>query len=306
MPPSLVPPSLMPPSLMPPSVLPPSQVAPTALPPSVAADTTTEQLAQRIRTLAVRLVHAAKASHIGSCLSMADILAVLYGGLLRVDPADPTWEERDRFILSKGHAAAILYSTLAEVGFFAPEELDTYCVAGSRLTGHVSHHVPGVEISTGSLGHGLSFGCGMALAAHRGRSPWRVFVLLSDGELDEGSNWEPILFAAHHGLENLVAVVDYNKIQSFGSVEEVLGLEPLQDKWTAFGWGVREVDGHDHQQIKSALAQIPFVPGRPSVLIAHTVKGKGVGFMENSLAWHYKSPSDEQLAQAINELGCKR
>jgi transketolase len=272
---------------------------------TLATTAATEQLALSIRARALRLVHAAKASHIGSCLSMADLLAVLYGDVLRVDPTAPDWDQRDRFILSKGHAAAILYATLAERGFFAAEELDQYCRPGSRLTGHASHHVPGVEVSTGSLGHGLSIGCGMALAGHRDARSYRVFVLLSDGELDEGSNWEPILFAAHHRLDNLVAIVDYNKIQSFGSVEEVLGLEPLGAKWNAFGWASQGIDGHDHRQIQAALQRVPFVPGCPSVVIAHTVKGKGIGFMENNLAWHYKSPNDEQLAQALAELGCE-
>lgn len=263
----------------------------------------TEELARAIRASALRMVHAANASHIGTCLSAADLLAVLYGGVLRVDPARPDWPERDRFILSKGHGGAILYAVLAERGFFPPAWLDTYCRDGSRLGGHITHHgVPGVEVSTGSLGHGLPIGCGMALAGRRGGQPQRVFVMLSDGELDEGSNWEAILFAPQHGLDNLVAVVDYNKIQSFGAVKEVLDLDPLADKWRAFRWAVREVDGHDHREIGGALARVPFEPGRPSVIIAHTVKGKGVSFMEDQLAWHYKSPDAEQLARALAEL----
>ena len=181
----------------------------------------TQALAKAIRVDALQMVHRASASHIGSSLSMVDLLAVLYGGVLRVDPARPDWPERDRFVLSKGHAAAAGYATLAEAGFFPIEWLDTYCQDGSKLPGHLTRGVPGVELSTGSLGHGLPVGAGMALAARADGSPARVFVLLSDGELDEGSNWEAILFAAHHGLENLVAIVDYNKIQSFGSVAEV-------------------------------------------------------------------------------------
>jgi len=271
-----------------------------------AVTSSTQRLAQRIRARALRLVHAANASHIGSCLSIADILAVLYGEVLRIDPADPDWAGRDRFILSKGHAAAILYATLAERGFIDADELEQYCRAGARLTGHVNHHVPGVEVSTGSLGHGLSIGCGMALAGRREGQSHRVIALLSDGELDEGSNWEPILFAAHHQLDNLVAVVDYNKIQSFGSVEAVLALEPLAAKWSAFGWAAREIDGHDHLQIQAAFQQIPWVRGRPSAVIAHTVKGKGIGFMEHDLAWHYRSPNDQQLAHALAELGCEQ
>ena len=266
-------------------------------------DTAAKKLAAAIRADALRMVYKSGASHIGTCLSMADLLAVLYSGVLRVDPVDPYWSGRDRFILSKGHGAAIMYAVLAEKGFFAKEWLDTYCQDGSELTGHIHHTVPGVEVSTGSLGHGLSIGCGMALAAKRGNQKWRVFVMLSDGELDEGSNWEPILFAPHHGLDNLIAIVDKNRIQSFGHVKDILDLEPLAEKWRAFGWAVREVDGHDMQQIQDAFASVPFEQDKPSVIIAHTIKGKGVSFMEDTLAWHYKSPTEEQLAQALKELG---
>jgi transketolase len=262
-------------------------------------------LARRVRSQALRMVHQAKASHIGSCLSMADLLAVLYGGVLRVDPGRPDWEDRDRFLLSKGHAAAALYAILAECGFFPVAWLDSYCRDGSRLGGHATHHhVPGVEVSSGSLGHGLSFACGMALAGQRDGRPYRAFALLSDGECDEGSVWEAILFAPHQRLDNLIALVDYNKIQSFGSVKEVLDLEPFAAKWRAFGWSVREIDGHDHAQIHAALTAVPFEAGRPSVLIAHTVKGRGVSFMEDKLEWHYRSPDAGQLARAIGELGC--
>lgn len=262
-----------------------------------------ETLSAIIRRHALRMVHRANASHIGTCLSMADLLAVLYACILRYRADEPQWPDRDRFILSKGHGAAILYAVLAECGFFPVAWLDDYARDGSPLLGHVSHHVPGVELSTGSLGHGLSVGCGMALAGKREGRPYRVFVLLSDGELDEGANWEAILFAPHHRLDNLVAIVDYNKIQSFGSVKEVLDLDPLADKWRAFRWAVREIDGHDYAQIEAALAAVPFEPGKPSVVIAHTVKGKGVSFMEGQLAWHYRSPNAEQLAQALRELG---
>lgn len=265
-----------------------------------------QAFAGAIRAHALRMVHRAKASHIGTCLSMADLLAVLYSRVLRVDPARPEHPGRDRFILSKGHGAAIVYATLAERGFFPVEWLQTYCQDDAKLAGHITHHgVPGVEVSTGSLGHGLPIGCGMALAGKRPRSgeqAFNVFVLLSDGELDEGSNWEAILFAPQHRLDNLVALVDYNKIQSFGSVKDVLDLDPLADKWRAFRWAVREVDGHDHEQIHDALSSAPFEPGKPSVVIAHTVKGQGVPFMENQLLWHYRSPGDEQLAQALQDL----
>ncbi len=265
---------------------------------------TTKELARTIRAHALRMTHQSNASHIGTCLSMADLLAVLYSETLRLDPVRPDWPERDRFILSKGHGAAILYAVLAERGFFPQEWLDTYYQNGSTLGGHTtSHGVPGVEVSTGSLGHGLPIGCGMALANKRENKLCRVFVMLSDGELDEGSNWEAILFAPQHQLDNLVAIVDYNKIQSFGAVSEVMELAPLADKWRAFRWAVREVDGHNYEQIESVLNDVPFEPGKPSVVIAHTVKGKGVSFMENQLTWHYRSPNAEQLAQALAELG---
>lgn len=260
-------------------------------------------LATQIRAHALKMVHRARSSHIGGSLSMADLLAVLYGGVLRVDPSQPSWPDRDRFILSKGHAVAAFYAALAERGFFPLEWLDTFYQDGSHLLGHSTYGVPGVEASTGSLGHGLSIGCGMALASKRDERPYRVFVLLGDGECDEGSTWEAVLFAPHHQLDNLVAIVDYNKIQSLGTVREVLDLEPLAEKWQAFGWAVREIDGHDFTQIESALQSVPFESGQPSCVITHTVKGKGVSFMENMLVWHYRHPSDEELRQALAELG---
>ncbi|HEX8890112.1 MAG TPA: transketolase [Pyrinomonadaceae bacterium] len=263
-----------------------------------------KELARTIRAHTLRMVHKAKASHVGTCLSMADLLAALYGRILKVNPLAPHWPERDRFILSKGHGAAIVYAALAERGFFPKEWLETYCEDGSHLCGHIMHSgVPGVEASTGSLGHGLSIGCGMALAGKRAHEETRVFVMLSDGELDEGSVWEAALFAPHHHLDNLTVIVDYNKIQSFGSVQNVLGLEPLADKWRAFGWAVREINGHDYDEIIDALSHLPFERDKPTAIIAHTIKGKGVSFMEGELAWHYKSPNDEQLAEALNGLG---
>lgn len=264
-----------------------------------------EALARRIRGHTLRMVHRAKASHVGSCFSMTDLLAVLYGAILRIDPANPQAPDRDRFLLSKGHGAAAIYATLAECGFFPTAWLDTYCQDGTRLAGHITHDgVPGVEVSSGSLGHGLSCACGMALAGQRDGRPYRVFCLLSDGECDEGSIWEAALFAPHHRLDNLVAVVDYNKIQSFGTVKEVLDLEPFAEKWRAFGWAVREVDGHDIDAVLATLRAVPFEPGRPSCVVAHTVKGKGVGFMEGKLEWHYRSPDAAQLGTALAELGC--
>lgn len=260
------------------------------------------ELTDRVRAHVVRMIVKAKASHVGSALSMVDLLAALYGRWLRVDPSRPDDPDRDRLIVSKGHAAAAQYAVLAECGFFPIAELDDYGRDGARLTGHVSHHVPGVELSTGSLGHGLPVGCGLALAAQRQGRPFRVAVLLSDGELDEGSNWEAILFAGHHRLTRLTALVDYNKIQSFGATKDILDLEPLVDKWRAFGWHVAEVDGHDVDAIGAALDADG--GGRPRVIVAHTVKGKGIATMENTLASHYKTPDAKQLADALAALGC--
>lgn len=272
--------------------------SPTGLPP--AGDSVALACAARADVL--RMVHRARASHVGSCYSIADILAVLYARVLRRRPGEPRWPDRDRYILSKGHAAAMVYATLANVGILPRSELDTYGADGSLYMTHVSHKIAGVEFSSGSLGHGLPFGVGKALAGQRQARPWRVFVQLSDGEMDEGSNWEALMFAAHHRLDNLVAVIDYNKLQSLTSISNTLGLEPLVDKLTAFGWHVREVDGHDHEALTDTLGTVPWTPGKPSLLVAHTTKGKGVSFMEGQVAWHYKSPNDEQLAAGLAEL----
>jgi transketolase len=259
----------------------------------------TEMLARNVRRNALRMVHQAKASHIASALSIADILAVLYGKVLRFDPQCTSMASRDRFILSKGHACVAVYATLAEVGILPQEQLQTYGDDFSWLMNHISHKVPGVEFSTGSLGHGLPFGVGKALAAKAGGENWRTFVVLSDGEMDEGSNWEALMFAAHHQLSNLTAVIDYNKLQSLDSVVNTLGLEPLVDKLTAFGAAVHEVDGHNHLDL---LRTFEAHTDRPKVVVAHTTKGKGVSFMENQVAWHYKNPSKELLERALAEL----
>lgn len=260
-------------------------------------------LAKKIRVHLLKMISGSKASHVGTGLSMADLLAVLYGGILRIAPSNPGWAERDRFILSKGHGCAAAYAILAELGFFPLEWLDTYYRDEGRLAGHMTHKgVPGVEVSTGSLGHGLSIACGMALVGKRDHRTYRVFTLLSDGECDEGSTWEAVLFAGHHHLDNLMAIVDYNKIQSLGRVEQVLDLEPFAGKWKSFGWAVREIDGHSVSKIYKALSRMPFEPGKPSCLIAHTVKGKGVSFMEDKLLWHYRSPSPDELRRALEEI----
>lgn len=263
----------------------------------------TTELAKRIRIEALRMTSRGGGSHIGAVFSVADIMAVLYGSVLRVRPNQPDWDGRDRFILSKGHAGASVYVALAETGFFPKEKLDGYYLDGSDLSGHVSHKgVPGVELSTGSLGHGLSVSAGRAYAGKQTGKDFRVFCLLSDGECDEGSNWEAILFAGHHGLDNLVAIVDYNKIQSLAPVAETLRLEPFADKWRAFGWSVVEAEGHNHEALKKALIDIPNEHGKPTVLIAHTTKGKGVSFMENQVLWHYRVARGEEFDAAMKEL----
>jgi len=267
------------------------------------SDIDTRALAHRIRRHAVEMTSRGKSSHVGSVLSIADIMAVLYGRVLRVDPKRPKWPDRDRFILSKGHAGAGVYAALAESGFFPREELRNHYRNGSIFSGHVSHKgVPGVEISTGSLGHGLGVGVGMALAGKRAGKSWRVFVVKSDGECDEGSVWEAAMFAAHHRIDNLVAIIDYNKIQSLASVADTLALEPFRTKWESFGWRVTEVDGHDHGQLFDALDAVPTERGKPSAVIAHTTKGKGVSFMENAVLWHYRNAQGDELAAAIAEL----
>jgi transketolase len=249
------------------------------------------------------MTSAGGSSHIGSVLSMADIVAVLYGAVLNIDPRQPRAPKRDRFILSKGHAGAGVYAALAECGFFDIEKLKGHYQNGSDLSGHVSHKgIPGVEFSTGSLGHGLSVAAGMAFAARLDGSSHRVVALLSDGECDEGSNWEAILFAGHHKLGHLIAIVDYNKIQSLKPVSETIGLEPFAAKWRAFGWQVREIDGHDHDSIIDGLRPTAGPVDPPLVVIAHTTKGKGVSFMENSVLWHYRTARDAEFDAALAEL----
>ncbi|MFT4634804.1 MAG: transketolase [Chitinophagales bacterium] len=260
----------------------------------------TRQLAMKIRAHALCMVHQAGASHIGSALSICDIVSVLYGQVMQYDPRDPEWSDRDRFILSKGHACVAIYAVLAETGFIPFDDLSTYGQDNSFLMNHISHKIDGVEFSTGALGHGLSFGVGKALSARISQEKWRTFVLLSDGEMDEGSNWEALMFAAHHKLENLTCIIDYNKLQSLQSVALTLNLEPLAEKLSAFGCAVVTVDGHSHTELERALSST--TKNRPTVVIANTVKGKGVSFMENQVAWHYKSPNQEELHQALTEI----
>ncbi|MGB3441005.1 MAG: transketolase [Actinophytocola sp.] len=240
-------------------------------------------------------------THIGGALSAVDILVALYREVLRVRPAEPDWPDRDHFILSKGHASAALYATLAECGFFPVEELATYGSADGRLMAHPTPAVPGVEFATGSLGHGLGLGAGLALAAKRAGSDKRVFVLVGDGELQEGSVWEAVMSAAHHGLDNLTAIVDRNRLQISGSTEDRMGLEPLGDKWRAFGWQCSEVDGHDFGELVPAL-RTPPPAGKPAVLIADTVKGQGVRHLQHRKQSHFARLGPEAYQRAVTAL----
>ncbi|WP_408967372.1 transketolase [Oryzomonas sp.] len=250
------------------------------------------------------MAHYSKASHVGSCLSIAEILYTLYFRILRVDPGNPNLANRDIFILSKGHGSAALYATLAERGFYPKAYLDKYYIDGGLLPGHLDKEaVPGVEVSSGSLGHGLSIGIGMAIARRTALDSGRVFVLLGDGECNEGSVWEAAMLAGTLKLENLTAIVDFNKLQSFGKTNEVIDQRNMAARWAAFGWDAHDVEGHD----VAALEQVFSAPQQgPKMIVAHTVKGKSVSFMEDRLEWHYKSPNDEQYVQAIKELEGKK
>ncbi len=268
-----------------------------------------EVLAWLIRRNALEMTHISRGSHIGSVFSVAEIIAVLYSGVLNVDPRNPRKPDRDRLILSKGHAGSAVYAALAETGFFPVEQLKTHYANGSILSGHVSHKgVPGVEVSTGSLGHGLGVGTGMALGAKMDGDTWRTWVVLGDGECDEGSVWEAALQAAQYGLDRLCAVVDYNHMQSLFTVEETLRLEPFESKWRDFGWNAMSVNGHDVRALQDAFAwaKDQAGSGKPSVILAHTVKGKGVSFMENNILWHYRTPQGEEYEAALMELEAQR
>lgn len=266
-------------------------------------------LAWLIRRNGLEMTHISRGSHIGSVMSLAEIMAVLYTGVLNVDPHDPQKPDRDRLILSKGHAGSAVYAALAETGFFPVEQLKTHYADGSILSGHVSHKgVPGVEISTGSLGHGLPIATGMALGAKMDQASWRTYAVLGDGECDEGSVWEAALQAAQYKLDNLIAVVDYNHMQSLDFVEKTLALEPFDGKWSSFGWNVIVTDGNDTEALQKAFGQAKANLGteKPTVILAHTVKGKGVSFMENNILWHYRTPQGEEYEAALRELEAQR
>ncbi len=262
-----------------------------------------EAMARTIRRHILTMIAKAGGGHPGGSLSATDILTVLYFRIMRHRPFEPNWPDRDRFILSKGHGAPALYATLAECGYFPVEELNTLRQLGSRLQGHTDRNLtPGVEMSAGSLGQGLSFGAGIALAARMDNKPHKVFVLVGDGESQEGQVWEAAMAAAHFKLDNLICIVDHNQLQLDGRVAEIMNIEPLPDKWRSFGWHTMEVNGHNLADLERTLQQAKLNKGKPTAIIAHTIKGKGVSFMENNVDFHGKSPTPQELEKALSEL----
>lgn len=262
------------------------------------------EIASIIRKEIVTMIHGAKSGHPGGSLSAVEILTALYFDEMNIDPTNPKMEDRDRFVLSKGHAAPALYATLAQRGYFAKDELNNLRQLGSMLQGHPDmKKVPGVEMSTGSLGQGFSVACGMAMAAKLDNAPWNVYALLGDGEVQEGIIWEAAMSAAHYKLDNMIAFLDYNGLQIDGEVESVMNINPIEDKFKTFGWNVITIDGHDFDQIFAALDMAKDTVDKPTMIIAKTIKGKGVSFMENQASWHGSAPSEEQLEQALSELG---
>ncbi len=261
-------------------------------------------IAKEIRKDILLMANRAKSAHVGGALSCVELLTALYFEVMKIDPKSPYGEKRDRLIFSKAHDAKALYAVLAERGFFNKKILDGYELDGGRLPGHATRHcVPGVEVSAGALGHGLSMAAGMAYVGKKDKKRFRVFTVLSDGECDEGSTWEAILFAGHHRLDNLTAIVDYNKLQSFGFTKDILNLEPFATKWLSFGWETKEIDGHDFKEIVGILSKLPLKTGKPSVIIAHTIKGLGgVPIHVNKVSSQYKPPSKEETKKAIREL----
>lgn len=257
-----------------------------------------------LRSLMTRMLKGGRRGHIGSTLSLIEIFRALYDHVLAYDPKNPRWEKRDRCILSKGHGCIALFALLADKGFFPMDELDKFCGTDGILGGHPEYHkVPGVEASTGALGHGLSIGVGMALAARARQQSHRVFVVMGDGEINEGSVWEAAMSAGKHRLDNLTAIIDYNKIQSAGATRDIQDLEPLADKWRAFNFNVAEVDGHNVEALTAAFKKTPLAAGKPTAIICHTVKGKGLSFAENDPKWHHQSSiKPEIFAQMDKEF----
>jgi len=262
------------------------------------------EIARELRCTSLRMIHKRQAGHPGGSLSAAEIMTVLYFKVMKIDPNNPNWNERDRFLLSKGHASAMLYATLAKRGFFPEEDLQKWGELDCHLQGHPDRlKTPGVDMNSGILGHGVSIGVGLCLAARQKRKDYRVYTLLGDGECQAGLVWEGANAAAKYALTNLVAVVDHNAVQLDGFVEEVMPIEPLAEKWRSFGWDVLEVDGHDVDQLYQAFLQCIEAQKKPTVIIARTIKGKGVSFMENKAYWHGVAPSTEELTRALHELG---
>jgi transketolase len=255
----------------------------------------------RLRKRTLEIIHRAGAGHTGGGLSCLDILNVLYNRVLRVSPGTFSDPHRDRYVQSKGHSVEALYSVLADRGFFPTEDLETLCHYQSPYVGHPTRKIPGIEMNTGALGHGLPICVGMAIAGKLDHAPYRVFTLLGDGELAEGSNWEAAMAAAHYDLDNLTAIIDHNTLQISGHTRDVCSNEPLDDKWRAFGWAVRTVDGHNFAELTDALSK-PAESGKPTCVIANTIKGRGVSFMENTAKWHHGVPSEAELKQAMAEL----
>ncbi|MBE0337366.1 transketolase [Paenibacillus sp. 23TSA30-6] len=258
--------------------------------------------AAQIRMDLLTIIHRAKTGHTGGSLSNTDILTALYYEIMNVDPANPKWDDRDRFIASKGHSVESLWCILADRGFFPKEELETYSQFGTRLIGHPNNKVPGIEMNTGALGHGLPISVGMALAAKRDDRTYRVFCLMGDGEQAEGSNWEAAMAGSHYKLDNLIGIIDRNRLQISGATEEVMELEPLEEKWTAFGWNVVSINGNNMEELLKAFRSTPEVAGKPTLIMANTTKGKGVSFAENVPAWHHHVPNDKELELALTEL----
>ena len=267
--------------------------------------TTLKLKAEKIRKRIIEIIYRAKGGHTGGSLSSADILTALYFNVLNVDPKNPEMQNRDRFILSKGHSVECLYCVLAEAGFFNDDILDTYGQFNSILAGHPTRKVPGVELNSGALGHGLSVGAGMAIAAKTDNAPFRVFVLMGDGEQDEGSIYEAAMAASHYKLDNLIAIIDRNMLQISGNTEKIMNLEPMKKRWESFGWAVMQTDGHSISRMINIFRKIPVKPGKPHLIIARTIKGKGVSFIENNMKWHHGVPDEEQFQQAIKEIDAR-
>lgn len=262
-----------------------------------------EDIAREIRCSILTMIREAGVGHIGGSLSITDILVALYFKVLKINPRDPGWPDRDRLVMSKGHGAAAIYSTLAEKGFFPKEELRTFGLINSNLQVHPDkNRVPGIEASTGALGQGLSIGLGMALAARLNKKDYYTFIILGDGEIQEGQVWEAAMFASHYRIDNLTAVLDYNNVQLMGNVSEIMEIAPVAEKWSSFGWEVLEIDGHNFNQIIESLYKAKEVKGKPTIIIANTTKGKGVSFMQNTCKWHGSVPTQEEYIKAVAEI----